>query len=59
VNEKHQNPRVTQLLLAASVVILVASALVRYLTNVPQEGVLGLMGLGAFLFLLVAFEPPD
>jgi hypothetical protein len=59
VNTKETDPRVTQLLLTASVAILVASALVRYLTNVPQEGVLGLMGLGAFLFLLVAFEPPD
>ncbi len=58
-NEKRLSPRVTNLLLGASVIILVAAVLIRYLTSAPQEGVLALMGIGVFLFLLVAFDQPD
>lgn len=58
-NDKHFSPRVTNVLLGASVAILIASVLVRYLTTAPQEGVLVLMGIGVFLFLLVAFDQPD
>ncbi len=58
-NEKRLSARVTNMLLAASVIILVAAVLIRYLTSAPQEGVLALMGLGVFLFLLVAFDQPD
>lgn len=57
--EKHFSPRTTNILLAASVVILIASVLIRYLTSAPQEGVLVLMGIGVFLFLLVAFDQPS
>lgn len=56
--EKHFSPRTTNILLAASLVILVASVLIRFLTSAPQEGVLALMGMGVFLFLLVAFDQP-
>jgi hypothetical protein len=48
----------TNLLLGVSVAILVVSVLVRYLTPAPQEGVLALMGIGVFFFLLVAFDQP-
>ena len=58
-NEKHLSPRTTNILLGTSVVILIASVLIRYLTPAPQEGVLVLMGIGVFLFLLVAFDQPD
>ena len=57
--EKHFGPRTTNLLLGASIVILVAALLIRYLTTAPQEGVLVLMGVGVFLFLLVAFDQPN
>ncbi|HEX9074644.1 MAG TPA: hypothetical protein VF932_02650 [Anaerolineae bacterium] len=57
--EKHLSPRTTNILLGASVVILIASVLIRYLTSAPQEGVLVLMGIGVFLFLLVAFDQPS
>ena len=56
--EKHFSPRTTNILLGASVVILVATVLIRFLTSAPQEGVLALMGVGVFLFLLVAFDQP-
>ncbi len=58
-NEKRLSPRITNILLAASVVVLVAAVLIRYLTSAPQEGVLVLMGIGVFLFLVVAFDQPD
>jgi hypothetical protein len=57
--QKHYSARTTNALLGSSVVILVASVLIRYLTTAPQEGVLALMGVGVFLFLLVAFDQPD
>jgi hypothetical protein len=57
--ETHFSPRTTNVLLAASVIILVASVLIRFLTTAPQEGVLVLMGIGVFLFLLVAFDQPE
>jgi len=57
--EKHFSQRTTHLLLGASLIILVAALLIRYLTSAPQEGVLALMGVGVFLFLLVAFDQPD
>ncbi len=57
--ERHLSPRTTNLLLGSSVVILIASVLIRYLTPAPQEGVLVLMAVGVFLFLLVAFDQPD
>ena len=57
-SEKHFSPRTTNILLGASVIILVASVLIRFLTAAPQEGVLVLMGVGVFLFLLVAFDQP-
>ncbi len=55
----HFSTRTTNILLGASVVILLASVLIRYLTSAPQEGVLGLMGIGVFLFLVVAFDQPE
>ncbi len=58
-NEKRLSARVTNILLGASVAILIAAVLIRYLTSAPQEGVLALMGIGVFLFLLVAFDQPD
>ncbi len=58
-NEKRLSARTTNVLLGASVVILVAAVLIRYLTSAPQEAVLALMGIGVFLFLLVAFDQPD
>lgn len=58
-HERHLSPRATNVLLAASVFILIASVLIRYLTAAPQEGVLVLMGVGVFLFLLVAFDQPE
>jgi hypothetical protein len=57
--EKHFSQRTTNLLIGASIVILVAALLIRYLTTAPQEGVLALMGIGVFLFLLVAFDQPN
>ncbi len=57
--EKHFSPRTTNILVGASVVILIATLLVRFLTNAPQEWVLVAMGVGVFLFLLVAFDQPD
>ncbi len=57
--EKHFSPRTTNILIAASMVILIATLLVRYLTNAPQEYVLVAMGVGVFLFLLVVFDQPD
>lgn len=58
-SEKHFSPRTTNILLGLSVVILVATLLVRFLTTAPQEYVLVAMGVGVFLFLLVAFDQPD
>ena len=58
-SEKHFSARTTNILLAASVIILIASVLIRFLTAAPQEGVLVLMGIGVFLFLLVAFDQPE
>ena len=58
-SEKHFSPRTTNILLAASVVILIATLLVRFLTTAPQEYVLVAMGVGVFLFLLVAFDQPE
>ncbi len=57
--EKHFSPRTTNILLGASVVILIATLLVRFLTAAPQEWVLVAMGVGVFLFLLVAFDQPE
>ncbi len=57
--EKHYSARTTNILLGTSVVILIASVLIRYLTDAPQERVLVLMGIGVFLFLLVAFDQPS
>jgi hypothetical protein len=57
--EKHFSPRTTNILIAASMVILIATLLVRYLTSAPQEYVLVAMGVGVFLFLLVVFDQPD
>jgi hypothetical protein len=56
--EKHFSQRATNILLGASMIILIAALLIRYLTPAPQEGVLALMGVGVFLFLLVAFDQP-
>jgi len=58
-SEKHFSPRTTNILLGASVVILIATLLVRFLTTAPQEYVLVAMGVGVFLFLLVAFDQPS
>ncbi len=70
-NEKHFSPRTTNILLGSSVVILIASVLIRYLapaqwdTELTAMGlglqpiVLVLMGIGVFLFLLVAFDQPS
>ena len=58
-NEKHFSPRTTNILLGASMVILIATLLVRFLTSAPQEYVLAAMGVGVFLFLLVAFDQPE
>ena len=58
-NEKHYSPRTTNILLGASVAILIATVLIRYLTTAPQEGVLLLMCIGLFLFLLVAFDQQE
>lgn len=58
-NEKHFSPRTTNILIAASMVILIATLLVRYLTSAPQEYVLVAMGVGVFLFLLVVFDQPE
>ncbi len=57
--ERHFSERTTNILIAASLIILIAALLIRYLTSAPQEGVLALMGVGVFLFLLVAFDQPD
>lgn len=57
--EKHFSPRTTNILIGASMFILVATLLVRYLTNAPQEYVLAAMGVGVFLFLLVVFDQPE
>lgn len=69
---QHWSPRTTNILLVASVVILIATLLVRFLapaqwetTILQQTGyslqqfVLVAMGLGVFLFLLVAFDQPE
>ncbi len=58
--ETHLIPRTTNILLAVSVIILVASVAIRYTRpEVPQEAILVLMGSGVFLFLLVAFDQPS
>jgi hypothetical protein len=57
--EKKFSPRITNLLLTASIVILIATVLVRYLTSAPHELVLMAMAVGVFLFLLVAFDQPS
>jgi hypothetical protein len=57
--ERHFSERTTNILIVASLIILIAALLIRYLTSAPQEGVLALMGVGVFLFLLVAFDQPD
>lgn len=56
--DRFLSPRLTNVLLAVSIVILLASVLIRYLTSAPQEAVLALMGFGVFLFLVVAFDQP-
>jgi hypothetical protein len=68
---QHWSPRTTNILLVSSVVILVATLLLRFLapaqweTQLTQMGlplqqiVLVLMGIGVFLFLLVAFDQPE
>lgn len=69
---KHFSARTTNILLVASVVILVATLLVRFLAPAQwetailqqtgyslQQFVLVAMGLGVFLFLLVAFDQPE
>ena len=70
-NAKHFSPRTTNFLLTASVVILVATLLVRFLAPAQwetqlaemglglQQVVLVAMGIGVFLFLLVAFDQPE
>ncbi len=69
--QKHFSPRTTNILLGASVVILVATLLVRFLAPATwdtqlatmglslQQVVLVAMGIGVFLFLLVAFDQPE
>ncbi|MBI5033582.1 MAG: hypothetical protein HZB51_23920 [Chloroflexi bacterium] len=69
--QKHFSPRTTNILLGASVVILVATLLVRFLAPATwdtqlvamglglQQVVLVTMGIGVFLFLLVAFDQPE
>ncbi len=57
--EKHLSPRLTNTLLGASIAVLAASVLIRYLTTAPQEAVLALMGVGVFMFLVVAFDQPN
>jgi hypothetical protein len=69
---QHFSPRTTNLLIVASVVILIATLLIRYLAPAAWEAaiqaqtgfslqqiVLVLMGIGVFLFLLVAFDQPE
>ncbi|MDE3089515.1 MAG: hypothetical protein KGJ80_09045 [Chloroflexota bacterium] len=58
-SEKHFSPRTTNILLGTSIVILIATVLVRFLTTAPQEYVLVAMGVGVFVFLLVAFDQPN
>lgn len=70
-SEKHFSPRTTNILLGASVVILIATLLIRFLAPPEwdtalaptgfgvQQVVLALMGIGVFLFLLVAFDQPS
>jgi len=69
--EKHFSARTTNTLLSASVIILIASVLIRFLAPAQwdtqlaamgfglQQVVLVLMGIGVFLFLLVAFDQPS
>ena len=69
--QKHFSPRTTNILLGASVAILVATLLVRFLAPATwdtqlaamgfslQQVVLVTMGIGVFLFLLVAFDQPE
>ncbi len=69
--QKHFSPRTTNILLGASVVILVVTLLVRFLAPADwdtrlaamglglQQVVLVAMGVGVFLFLLVAFDQPE
>ena len=57
--EKHFSPRTTNILIVASIVILVATLFVRNLTSAPQENVLVALGVGVFLFLLVVFDQPE
>lgn len=69
---QHFNSRTTNILLVTSVVILIATLLVRFLAPAQwetailqqtgyslQQFVLVAMGIGVFLFLLVAFDQPD
>lgn len=68
---QHFSPRTTNILLVVSVVMLVATLALRFLapvqweTQLAQMGipfqtlVLVLMGIGVFLFLLVAFDQPE
>ena len=69
---KHISARTTNILLVASVVILIATLLVRFLAPAQwetaileqtgyslQQFVLVAMGSGVFLFLLVAFDQPE
>ncbi len=58
-DQKRYSARTMNILLGTSVAILIASVLIRYLTTAPQEAVLVLMGIGVFLFLLVAFDEPS
>ncbi len=69
---QHFSARTTNILLVASVVILIATLLVRFLAPAAwetaileqtgyslQQFVLVSMGVGVFLFLLVAFDQPE
>lgn len=56
---QHFSPRTTNILLAASILILVAALLVRFLATAPAEWGLVAMGVGVFLFLLVVFDQPE
>jgi len=69
---QHFSPRTTNILIITSVAILIATLLVRFLAPAQweaailqqtgytlQQFVLVAMGIGVFLFLLVAFDQPE